>query len=631
MVKIIGKQKKVCNLCDILAPSLSFSALLAVCSLVGAIASTVPALAMPQGEMAQTPQGQNLSQRKTLYVSSSRGNDSGDGSQLAPLRTITQALKFAEPKTVILLTPGTYSAATGEVFPLILKPEVTLQGNPFDRGQSVIIEGGGDFVSPTLARQNITILAEAGSRLSGVTVTNSNYRGRGLWIESSSPVVAKNTFLANTYDGISVAGNSAPIVIENNFRENGAAGINIYANSQPEIRDNLFEKNSFGIKVDEDAAPVVVGNRIVDNQDGILIQGKARPAIRGNYIERNVRDGIVAMARSLPDLGHSEEPGRNTIRNNGRYDLHNGTDNNIIPAFGNIFGSDRLSGRFDLAGTTAPARAVSPIRSENRPNSSRNETAALTIFDGSLASGARSNGGREAAVGEGRILDRVLPSRNRASVSEVETSSADAIEIPVPLPDSGDEEAGAKNTDWEERLHRRIRGNGDRNRSGSEAVERPVSQRPRRSRPSRWLRIPSNRPSSDRSTSCRFGSCGQRRETRPASDGLLPVPGANIPLGSGGYVPPELRGVANSLPNNSRRSGSGNRPLALGLRYRVVVNVRGRREESRLRAIVPDAFEKSLNGQSVMQAGAFRDRGEADQLLSLLKRNGLNARIVPFR
>lgn len=631
MVKIIGKQKKVCNFSDLLAPSLSFSALLAVCSLVGAIASTPPALAMPPTEVAQTPQGQNLSQRKTIYVSSSRGNDSGDGTQQAPLRTITQALKFAEPNTVILLTPGTYSAATGEVFPLTLKPEVTLQGNPFDRGQSVIIEGGGDFVSPTLGRQNITILAGAGSRLTGVTATNSNYKGYGLWIESSSPVVAKNTFLANTDDGISVVGNGAPIVVENNFWENGASGVAVYGNSQPEIRDNLFEKNSFGIKVRGDAAPVVVGNRIVDNQDGILIEGNARPAIRGNYIEENSRDGMVAIAGSLPDLGNSEEPGRNTIRNNGRYDLYNATDKNIIPAFGNIFGSDRLSGRFDLAGTTAPPRAVSPIVAENRQNSSRDGTAALTIFDGSLASGAESNGGREPMAGEGRILDRVLPSRNDGSVSDVETSSASAHEIPVPLPGSEGGEAGAKNADWEERFHGRIRGNGDRTRSSSEAVEISVPQIPRRSRPLRWPGIPSNSPSSDRSTSCRFGSCGETRETRPTTDGLLPVPGPNIPLGSGGYVPPELRGVANSLPGNSGLSGSSNRSLALGLRYRVVVNVRGRREESRLRAIVPDAFEKTLDGRSVMQAGAFRDRGEADQLLWLLKRNGLNATIVPFR
>ncbi len=586
-VKIICKQKKFCTFSHLLAPNLYLSSLLAVSSLVlAAYCPTLPVFALPPTEMAQTPRGPNPSQKNTLYVSASRGNDSGDGTQRAPLRTITQALKQAEPDTVILLAPGTYSTATGEVFPLILRSGVTLQGNPLDRGEKVILRGGGDYISPTFARQNITLLAAKGSIVSGVTVTNPNSRGYGLWVESSSPVVVKNTFTGNTHDGISVVGNSAPIVRENNFVENGANGITVYGNSQGEIRDNLFQKTGFGINVAENAAPMVVGNRIIYNQDGILIQGKARPIVRGNYIEQNTRDGIVAIAQSFPDLGNSSEPGRNTIRNNGRYDLHNATNDRKIPAYGNIFGNNRLFGTFDLAGTAAPPRAVSPIVGENRRSSSPPD--------------------REAIAREERLI---VPNSNPGS-----SSSANAIEIPVPSPENGNSqtEAEAENVSWEERLRQRIWGKSDASPS-SQTIEIPVPE-PESSRPLAWPRTPDNIP---------------RTENNPAPGGLLPVPGPNIPLGSGGYVPPELRGVASSLPD--RGYSSSNSSVALGLRYRVVVSVRGSRDTYRLRAIVPDAFEKNLDGESVMQAGAFRDRGEADQLLLLLRRNGLNARIVPFR
>lgn len=589
MVKIIYKQKKFCSFSYMLLPNLSLFSLLTICSLMTAIAPTLPALAMAPEKMAQTTWGQNPSQRKTIYVSSSRGNDSGDGSQIAPLRTITQALQFAEANTVILVAPGTYSAATGEIFPLMLKADVTLQGNPFDRGEKVILQGGGDFTSPTFNRQNATVVAAPGSILSGVTVTNPNSLGYGLWIESSSPVVVKNTFKGNTYEGISIVGNSAPIVQENNFLENGASGITVAGNSQGEIRDNLFQETGLGVKVTQDAAPVVVGNKIIYNQDGIVIQGQGRPAIRGNYIEENARDGIVAIAQSLPDLGNSQEPGRNTIRNNGRYDLNNATDKNVIPAYGNIFSSDRLFGRFDLAGTTTASRVVSPIVTENR---NRPPT---------LSSSLEAN--REPVAKEERVLDRVLLNRNGNS------SSIEAVEIPVPLPENREPEA--EKTDLEERLKRIW---GDRSRSNSGSIQIPAPRvESRRSSPLQWPGTPDNLPSND-----------------AAPEGLLPVPSSDIPLGSGGYVPPGLGEVANSLPGNSTGSTSINRPVPSGLRYRVVVSLRGSGDFSRLRAIVPDAFERNLDGQSVMQAGAFRDRGEANDLLWLLQRNGLNAQIVPF-
>jgi len=51
-----------------------------------------------------------------------------------------------------------YRYLSGETFPLILKPGVSIQGNPRTRGHVVI--QGVTFFSPTFARQNITILGQ---------------------------------------------------------------------------------------------------------------------------------------------------------------------------------------------------------------------------------------------------------------------------------------------------------------------------------------------------------------------------------------------------------------------------------------------------------------------------------------
>ncbi|NJP09418.1 MAG: DUF1565 domain-containing protein [Leptolyngbyaceae cyanobacterium RU_5_1] len=65
-----------------------------------------------------------------LYVDPIHGNNgTADGSDRAPFKTITHALQVAQPNTVILLASGTYSAETGESFPIALQPRITIKGN----------------------------------------------------------------------------------------------------------------------------------------------------------------------------------------------------------------------------------------------------------------------------------------------------------------------------------------------------------------------------------------------------------------------------------------------------------------------------------------------------------------------
>jgi len=533
--------------------------------------------------LSQAPQ----SDINILYVSSNGGSDTGgNGSDRTPFKTLTYALSVAPPKTAILLAPGTYSAQSGEKFPLMLRPSVTVQGNPSTRGQNVVIKGGGDFISPTSAGQNIAILGADGAGLSGVTVTNTNYRGYALWIESSSPTVVNNTFSGSTHDGISVVGTGRPTIGGNFFSKNGANGITIFGTSRPEVRDNVFEDTGFGVNVAQNASPLLIGNKITRNKDGVVVQAEARPVLRNNYIESNRRDGIVAIARALPDLGTSAEPGGNVIRNNGQYDINNAAKGQVIPAYGNQLLSNRTTGSVDVAGTFSPPPPLGRSGLQltvDRPSSIGGPETSLPAYTpGRLTPRVeRAPIAPPAPVSRRQAPDRTqlrqeLAPRNAAPAPVV----PGAIAIPVPDPDS-----------------RSVR---------ESSVQQPI--------------IP---PNFDSSSSV-------------ASEGKLPVPGRNIPLGRGGYVPAVLGGnslsdVRENSVSDSENSPRSDRASALGFRYRVVVDAESSGDRQKMLSLVPDAFRTFTNGRSVMQAGAFREREQAEELLQILTTNGLNARIEDIK
>ncbi|MDJ0518562.1 MAG: DUF1565 domain-containing protein [Trichodesmium sp. MO_231.B1] len=621
---ILFSQKN--NQTNLLRKTNCLSPLLAT-TLLGLFTSTSLAVPLVQ-QVAQFPETQAYSQMNLLYVSSSIGKDSGDGTKASPLKTITYALKIAQPNTKILLAPGTYSRQTGEVFPLVLQSKITIKGNSFNNGKNVLIQGGGNFKSPTVKPKNITIVAANNSTLNGVTVTNPNLQGYGLWIESSGCLISKNTFTGNRLNGISMVGSNIGIIQENSFYNNGRSGITISDNSQPEIRDNLFQNTGVGIKISDDAAPQIIGNRLIENQNGIIIQGNARPILRGNYIESNRQDGVAAIAESLPDLGNSQEPGRNTIRNNGRYDIYSVVKGKTIPAYGNSLGGDRNYGSIDIAGKIAPPPRVAPLRNiPNTPSVSQAKRESdqeevimevASIQEDTQEKTKQSNLSPSAEKPQERRISSSIISRSRT-----ENSTTEMIMIPVPPPET----------------RRGSRGNSYKQPSGQGNLQRLLQTNPNYQN-RQTIEIPVSPPESGRRTLDRFRNLPPRSTTptfggnRPvASPGLLPVPTANIPLGRGGYVPPGIARNQNPNPWSrlSLRSNSRSRAAALGLRYRVVVDVNNLSQQYKLRSLVPDAFSTNINGNSVMQAGAFRSRLEADQLLRTLQNNGLNAEIIRVR
>ncbi|MGK7906364.1 MAG: DUF1565 domain-containing protein [Synechococcus sp.] len=293
---------------------------------------------------------------RTIHVNGATGSDRGDGSSEAPLKTLTLALQQATPGTVVQLAPGTYNAASGEVFPLTISPGVILRGDESRYGEGYLIVGGGNFISPTMARQSIAILAKDSSQVRGVTVRNEGRRGYAVWVESAAPTIEHNTFTGNVHDGVFVAGQSAPKIIDNRFYRNGANGISVLGTSTPTIADNLIQETGYGIAVSKNSRPLIVNNRISRNRSGLVITDDAQPILRNNVITENLEDGVVAISNSQPNLGIAGDPGGNLFEGNGSLNIHNATKGNVIQAQGNQLNDvSKIKGEVAFSSTDLPA------------------------------------------------------------------------------------------------------------------------------------------------------------------------------------------------------------------------------------------------------------------------------------
>lgn len=323
-----------------------------------------------------------------IYVNPVSGNDlTGKGTLQSPFRSITNALLQAKFGSTVKLTSGTYTVANGEVFPIQLKSGVIISGNESKQGRDTVILGGGNFLSPTLTSQNIAVLGADQAELRGVTVTNKNLRGYGLWLEGTSPKVMFNTFTGSTQDGVLVLGKSAALIAKNIFTTNGANGMSIEGLAQPEINSNRFENTGYGIIVRQNAAPRILGNVLNNNRSGILIQQTSSPVLRGNVIERNKQTGITILGNCSPDLGSVSSSGNNIIRNNLVRDVQY-TGTMAIAAVGNqilrISGNIQLSGQVSRTANNAPLNIPISNFSNNFPNNPANSNVIRTVIPNSV-------------------------------------------------------------------------------------------------------------------------------------------------------------------------------------------------------------------------------------------------------
>ncbi|WP_375472493.1 DUF1565 domain-containing protein [uncultured Nostoc sp.] len=561
------------------------------------------------------------SQANVLFVNSGFGDDkAGNGSESAPVKTITQALRLAKANTVIMLSTGTYSAETGEEFPLILKPGISIQGNPSNQGKDIIIQGGGDYLSRSFGGQNVTIVGASQVLLTGVTVTNSNRRGYGLWIESSNPVVAENTFSGSTQDGISVSGNAAPTISKNYFDRNGANGITIAGNSSPQVKENVFHQTGFGINIAQNAAPILIGNQIQNNRSGIVVQANARPILRNNSIQDNKEDGLVAIAQAMPDLGSASEPGGNTFQNNARYDINASAAKQVIPAAGNNLVSDRITGKVDINGTTALAIQ----NSQPAPNNVLRQippTGEITFSAPEISE--TTNGQTSNTISANNSVSGQLNSQRLPLMP--------ANNVPLSTPISNQQPPTSRVAGFptpSSLLGRQIPTNTSRVATSSSAQPPDTPQL-------NYVRIDPNTIEFTALES-RSNSVAQppvpsiREQTQqplpiletaaPGASELLPLPNRNI----------SIVNTRNLQTNSASISDSGNSARQFGVRYRVVVPLATDKDRDLVKFLAPGAFPTVWQGQRVMQAGVFSSEYNAKEMLKTLSSKGLRVIMEPL-
>ncbi|GAB4298464.1 MAG: hypothetical protein Fur0025_36950 [Oscillatoriaceae cyanobacterium] len=298
-----------------------------------------------------------------IYVNPTTGNDANPGTAAAPLKTISRALKTASP-TSISLAPGTYSDATGEIFPLVVPSGVTLLGLEVSKGYGILISGGGSTNIPGFTGQNVAIVLEDKAQLRGVTVTAPQggvapRSGIAVVVPSASPTLANNTF-ANSLGGVVVSGSAKPIISDNTFTDISGNAIVYTGNAKGEIRRNLCQRSNNGINIAGEAAPLITDNRVTQNRTGIMLAGFARPVFRNNWIENNSQIGLNVTENAVPELGNSAESGGNILRNNGQYDLQN-TATAPVVTVGNQLNQSRVKGSVDFKVTDlADARISTP-------------------------------------------------------------------------------------------------------------------------------------------------------------------------------------------------------------------------------------------------------------------------------
>ncbi|NJN03353.1 MAG: DUF1565 domain-containing protein [Leptolyngbyaceae cyanobacterium RM1_1_2] len=624
-------------------------------------AEETTAQARPNGQFDLQPESLPTGRYQVLHVHSTAGSDSqGNGAQRRPLRTITYALQIAQPNTIILLAPGLYNQASGETFPLRLKPGVTVQGAPASAGHTAVIQGGGQFVSPQLSTQNVAIVAADRAGLAHVTVTNPNPQGHGLWIEEGSPVVLENVFSGSGHSGIFLAGTGAPTISGNYFYRNAIAGVVIYGENQAEIYNNRFEETGAGITVSQSATPRITGNQIVRNREGVVLLAGAQPVLQNNDISQNRRNGLVEFGDSatLATARYATPPEPTAPAEASAVSLPPAAVDNLAVTAPPVSRAAAPATSAIAASLPQPV-SVSPLEAIPAavPAAVPNQAETASLATPAVPSAAATVISPTVPVALlSRLDEPVEPAveipvgsvRNNESLEAGAVSAGDAATpdtgIEIAVSPAGTSELSEipvtidAQPDWE-RIFTRL---GQKN-SGEladplvtataadsttitappatqpEVVELAVIPPAANAAPAGAASLPAVPPAVLPALPADLA----RLPAVPNSD-LLLVPSPNIPVGSGGGVPY----VFVSADPSSSAAGPPpppSRATALGLYYRVIVEAADEATQTQVRSLVPDAFRIRYRDQTMMQAGAFEDQATADDVVQRLTASGLRA------
>lgn len=571
---------------------------------------------------------------QTLYVNPDTGSDRAEGIAERPLQTVTHALELAAPNTVIVLAPGKYTQATGEVFPLRLKPGVTIQGTPGSRDRTAIIEGGGTFNSPSRSQQNAAIVAADRAGIAQVAISNPD--GYGVWIEAASPTILESAFVGNRQTGIYVTDGS-PRVEGSYFSGNRVAGLVVFGTSNANIERNTFDGTGDAIRVIDGATPQITGNRMTNNNAGLVVIGNARPRLRDNQMEGNRRNDVVEVAArdqtrdqsiaAIPTLVESTTAEQ--------------TEPAIAPA---VLTADVASAGAIAPVESTPAASASIAPDENADIVPGDRLGLTTpdsrVIEPTAPPDIRARLEQAQARAEQTQADEIQADEIQAeqkqeqiavqpalpAISPQPETEADAVPDAIILAGSPGAALAALQAGLPNREPTPIVILASRASSGGNSPVR--SPRIRRE------------PEADRREDIREDARpdiqpdarpdAQPDISRPIINNRLAVPSSSIPIGSGSsatiFSPPSGGGGGIGSP-----PAPPSRAQALGLYYRVFVDASDPFVQDGVREVVPDSFRTQFEDRTVMQVGAFPTEEEAEKRQQLLERNDFDARVEYIR
>ncbi len=586
--------------------------------------------------------------KKIIYVNPNTGEDRlGNGSESSPFKTLSHALKIAETGTKIFLLPGVYNAETGENFPIVLKPNITIIGNPVRGSQNnIMIQGSGTFSSAVAGQVQATVVARSGvGVLRGVTVMNISPRGYGLWLESGSHQIDNNIFTGSGEGGIFISGNEAPI-ITNNYLNNIGNGLVVAGNATPQITHNTFNNSNYGVQVRENGSPVLSRNRITGNKIGILLEGNGRTILRNNTIDTSLTDGLVVKNNGTVNLGTSNDPGGNTFYRNSNLDIRN-LASIPIPAFGNQL-EKGFEGAVDLAAeskpttiptpTTIPMAVSSPEGSSPPPQPVARDVRAsstpteilIAVPSSETDSTAPQQVTRSAETSEttSTAIPIAVPSPEGSSpppqpvVRDAETSST-ATEIPMAVP----------SLETDSTAPQQVTRSAETSETTPTAIPIPVPSPETNSPTSEQQSASQSKivvPPSNTSPVDSPSSTEPEPATKPAATqvspnrktlsellilppNIIPNPNQSIALSSEPNLVPIVNIESQYLDPND---------------YLVMAETLNESQEEELTRIYPHAVATIFNRQSMWKMGAFRSWENANQMLAQLNNFGFSGLII---
>ena len=266
----------------------------------------------------------------TIHVDASAGNDqTGTGSISSPVKSITRGLELAQDGMTVMVAPGVYDAANGEVFPLQLPANVALVGEDWE---NCVIR------SYFPIDQDLVAIDISGT---GCSFRKFTIEHDPASVEFWQVAVSVRFQAASAHvDSIRVL-ERADYTVLRISNPNDSLVENCYF----VVDDGLPE--SHGVEISSDNDRTIMRNCTISGfGSGVIIQRHSTELLEGNTIEGNDK-GLQIGYRGetefdpTPDLGGGPRGGSggNIIRNNSECGLRN--DSTVpIYAIGNTWGND---------------------------------------------------------------------------------------------------------------------------------------------------------------------------------------------------------------------------------------------------------------------------------------------------